>query len=59
MQAQVEAEVKDTGITYKSLIRCMNVAWRSESGGKGVTQVGEDKVVLTNTEFKGKSHSCG
>ena len=37
----------------------MNVAWRIESGREGVAQVGENKVVLTNTEFKGKSLTCG
>ena len=58
MQAQVEAEVKNTDITYKSLIRHMNVAWRIESGGEGVPQVGEGKVVLVNMEFRGKCCAC-
>ena len=48
MQAQVEAEVNDIDIAYKSLIRCMNVAWKIESGGKGVLQVREGKVALMN-----------
>ena len=37
----------------------MNVGWRIESGIEGVLQVGEIKVVLTNTEFKGKCQTCG
>ena len=37
----------------------MNVAWRMETGGEGVMQVGEGKVALKNMEFKGKCHSCG
>ena len=32
----------------------MNVAWRIKCGGEGVEQVGETKIVLTNTEFKEK-----
>ena len=36
----------------------MKVAWRIESGGEGVTQVGKGKVALTNMEFKGKCHLC-
>ena len=59
MQAQVEAEVNDTDIMYEGLIRHMNVAWRIKSGGEGVMQIGESKVVLTNMEYKGKYHSCG
>ena len=59
MQDQVEAEVNNTEITNKSLIRCMNVTQRIKSCGEGVMQVGEGKVALTNTEFKGKCHTCG
>ena len=58
MQAQVEAEVNNMEIMYKSLIRPMNVAWRIKSD-RGVVQVGESEVALTNTEFKGKCHTCG
>ena len=36
----------------------VNVAWRIESGGEGVLQIGEGKVALINTEFKGKCHTC-
>ena len=58
MQAQVEAEVNNMEIMYKSLIRPMNVAWRIKSD-RGVVQVGESEVALMNTEFKGKCHTCG
>ena len=37
----------------------MNVAWKIEPCREGVVQVGKSKVALTNTEFKGKCHSCG
>ena len=57
-QVQVEAKVNNTEIKYKSLIRNVNVAWRIKSSREGVTQVGENKVVLMNTEFKGKYHTC-
>ena len=59
MQAQVEAKVNNTDIMCKSLIRCMNVAWRIDSGEEGVMQVKEGKVQLMNMEFKGKCHKCG
>ena len=58
-QAQVEEEVNDMEIMYESLIRCMNVVWRIKSSGEGVAQVGESEVMLRNTEFKGKCHTCG
>ena len=58
-QAQIEAEVNNTDITYKNLIRCINVAWRIASGGEGVMQVGQGKVALMNMEFKEKFHTCG
>ena len=57
--AQVEAEVNDVDIMYKNLIRCMNISGRIKAGGKGVMQVGEGKVALTDTEFEGKCHTCG
>ena len=57
-QAQVEAEMNNTDIMYKSLIRCMNVAWRIKSDGEGVTQVGDGKVALMKMEFKEKCHTC-
>ena len=59
MQAQVEVEVNNTEIMLKSLIRHMNVACKIKSSGEGEAQVGECKVALTNTEFKGKCHTCG
>ena len=57
--SSVEAEINDMEIMYKSLIRHMNVAWRIKSSGEGVAQVGESKVALNNTEFKGKCHIWG
>ena len=53
MQAHVEAEVNNTDIAHKSLIRHMNVAWKIEFGGEGVMQTGEGEVELMNIEFKG------
>ena len=58
MQAQVEADVNNMEIMYKSQIRNINVAWRIKSGGEDVAQVEKSKVVLMNTEFKGKCHTC-
>ena len=54
MQVQVEEKVNNIEIMYKSLIRHMNVAWRIKAGREGVMQLGENKVALTNMEFKGK-----
>ena len=45
MQAQVETEVNNAGITYESLIRHMNVAQRIKSGEEEM-QEGDDKVAL-------------
>ena len=59
MQAQVKADVNDMNIMYENSIRCMNAAWRIKSDCKGVTQVGERKVVLTDMAFKGKCRLCG
>ena len=58
MQVQVEAESNNMEIMYKSLIRCMNIACRIKSKREGVAHVGENKVVLMNTEFKEKCHAC-
>ena len=59
MQAQVEAEVNGMDITYKNLIRQMNVEWRVKSNAKEVMKKGESKVALANSEFKGKCCTCG
>ena len=59
MQVQLEAEVNNTEIIDKNLIRHMNVAWRIKSDEEGVAQVGESEAVLTSTEFKEKCHTCG
>ena len=59
MQTQVEPEVNDTDITYQNLVTCMTVAWKIESGGKEVTQVGQHKFALVDMEFKRKCHLCG
>ena len=58
IQTQVKAEVNNTDITDESMIRHMNVEWRIESGGEGVTQVREDEVALMNSKFKGKCRTC-
>ena len=46
-------------IIFENLIRHMNVAWRIESFGEGVVQVGECEIALSNIEFKRKCHICG
>ena len=44
MQAQMEVEVNNMEVTYKSLIRQMNVAWRIKSSREGVAQLEKMKL---------------